>query len=88
MLADEILATILERPGITAPEIRAVFPDVNRNSLGSAISFLRDEGFVISTARGTYRAAPSEAPEPEKPRAPRRQSTIAPVPLARLMARR
>jgi hypothetical protein len=30
MLADEILATITERPGIKATEIRAAFPDVNR----------------------------------------------------------
>ena len=88
MLADLVLATIFEHPGITAPEIRAVFPDVNRNSVGSAIGLLRDEGFVISTERGRYRPAPSEAPERGAPRAPRRQSDIGPVPLARLMAGR
>jgi hypothetical protein len=88
MLADEILATILERPGITAPEIRAVFPDTNRNSVGGAISHLREEGLIVSTGRGAYRAAEAEPPEPATPRAPRRQSSIEPVPLARLMAGR
>ena len=40
MLTDEILAIIMERPGISAPEIRAAFPTINRNSLAGAIGRL------------------------------------------------
>ena len=90
MLADEILATIMERPGISAPEIRAAFPAINRNSVASAIGRLREDGRIENAGRGgTYRSAEAKAPD-HRAAAGRtwRQGSIAPAPLARLMAGR
>ena len=91
MIADNILATILERPGISAEQIRAAFPNVNPKTVGSSITLLRDEGWVECTGRGVYRpvraVAPTLAPT-LTPMPPRPQSSIAPAPMARLMAGR
>jgi DNA-binding FadR family transcriptional regulator len=90
MLADEILATIMERPGISAPEIRAAFPTITRNCVASAIGRLREDGRIENAGRGgTYRAAETKAPEPAPARRPMPlQSSITPASLARLMAGR
>jgi predicted transcriptional regulator len=88
MLADEILATIMDRPGISAPEIRAAFPDVSRNSVASAIGRLREDGSIENAGRGTYRAVQAGVPKLSPATPPRRQSIIAPASLARLMAGR
>ena len=89
MLADEILATIMDRPGISAPEIRAAFPDVSRNSVASAIGRLREDGSIENAGRGAYRGAVlAEVPKLTPATPSRRQSIIAPASLARLMAGR
>jgi hypothetical protein len=51
MLAGEILATIMERPGILAPEIRAASPTTNRSSVQSAIGRLREDGRIERAGR-------------------------------------
>ena len=88
MLADEILVTIFERPGISAPEIRAAFPDVNRFDVASAIGRLREDGSIENAGRGTYRAVEAETPELSPVRPSWRQGSI-PLPTkARMMAGR
>jgi predicted transcriptional regulator of viral defense system len=87
MLAERILAVIIEQRGISMPELRAAFPDVNPNSVSSAIGRLREEGFIICAHRGTYRPAERKLREPASGQS-WRAGEIPPPPLARLMAGR
>jgi hypothetical protein len=88
MLADEILATIMDRPGISAPEIRAAFPTINRNSLADAIGRLLEDATIVTVSRGRYRAVKAETPKQTPARPMPLQSSITPASLARLMAGR
>lgn len=90
MIADDILATILERPsGITAGQIRAAFPAINPKTVSSSITLLRDEGWVERTGRGIYRPMKAQAPNKVVlPMPPPQSSSIAPASMARLMAGR
>lgn len=93
MLADEILALVFERPGISAEEIRSEIPNVDPNTVRRSIGVLRGEGWIESVARGTYRAVPAVELPPlahlvMSPQRRKRDSSIAPAPMARLMAGR
>ena len=88
MIADDILETIFERPGISAPEIRAAFPDVNRKSVAGAIGRLLEDATIVTVSRGRYRAVKAETPKQTPARPMRLQSSMAPASLARLMAGR
>ena len=88
MLADEILATIMVRPGIKAPEIRAAFPTINRNSLADAIGRLLEDATIMTVSGGRYRAVKAETPKQTPARPMRLQSSIAPASLARFIAGR
>jgi hypothetical protein len=87
MIADDVLAAVFERPGITAAEIRAAFPTINPNTLSSCITLLYDEGFIERAGGGAYRPVPTEVAKVQ-PMRPKRPSTIAPASMARLMAGR
>ena len=86
MIADRVLSLIIEQPGISITELRAALRDVNRNSVGTAIGMLREQGFILRTHRGTYRSPNAVALEPKPTVWP--QGGITPVPLSRLMAGR
>ena len=88
MLTDAILAIIMDRPGISAPEIRAAFPTINRNSLADAIGRLLEDATIVTVSRGRYRAVKAETPKQTPARPMRLQSSMAPASLARLMAGR
>jgi hypothetical protein len=51
MIADRVLALIIEHPGISMPELKAALRDVNRNSVGNAIGMLREQGFIVHSPR-------------------------------------
>jgi hypothetical protein len=78
----------MDRPGISAPEIRAAFPTINRNSLADAIGRLLEDATIVTVSRGRYRAVKAETPKQTPARPMPLKSSITPASLARLMAGR
>jgi hypothetical protein len=81
MLRQRVLFVIAENPGITAAELRAQLPDVERRVLKAAIEALLRSREIERAAYGRYRAI-SRRPSVNAAQFVRGQ------PLARLMAGR
>ena len=88
MLNQDILALIKTKPGITRKEILDALPDAAISTVGRIIDELRDDAFIVTIARGVYRAAEEESPKPAPSRSTWQPGGIGGPSLARLMAGR
>jgi hypothetical protein len=86
MLTKPILAAIAERPGISARELRRVFPPEYKSRISDCVGKLVLEG-AIERQKGRYRLPSPQLSAPDR-HSSTPPSTIPPPSLARLMAGR